>query len=138
MNIKLSSDAENRHVVLECEDTGSIVDKMECKEMFKAPTDEEYELLNQGSCISVDEVTGKIKKGSSCQRSSTLNTSGLSVHIVAEYMASLDGKYGCHPRVAANNFFDPGTGIVVWFSFPLSLPSCQQNLQAEEATSNLY
>ena len=137
MTIKLSSDTENKHIVLECEDTGSIVNMMECQEMFKAPTDEEYELLDEGSCISVDEVTGKIKKGSVCQRSSNVasKTSGLAVHIVAEYMASLEGKYGCRPRVAANNFYDPGTGIVLWFSFPLSLPSCQQNVQAQEATS---
>jgi hypothetical protein len=138
MTIKLSSDAENKHVVFECEDTGSKIDHMECQEMFKAPTDEEYEHLNEGSCISVDEVTGKIKKGSMCQRSPKVErrTSGLAVHIVAEYMASLEGKYGCRSRVAANNFYDPGTGIVLWFSFPLSLPSYQQNLHAEEAIAS--
>jgi hypothetical protein len=138
MTVKLSSDAENKHVVLECEDTGSIVDMMECQEMFKAPTDEEYELLNEGSCISVDEVTGKIKKSSVCQLSLNVasKTSRLAVHIVAEYMASLEGKYGCRPRGAVNNFYDPGTGIVLWFSFPLSLPSSQQNLQAQEAITS--
>jgi hypothetical protein len=138
MTFKLSNDTENKHVILECEDTGSLIDMTECQEMFKAPTDEEYELLNEGSCISVDEVTGKIKKGSVCQRSSNVasKTSGLAVHIVAEYMASIEGKYGCRPRVAANNFYDPGTGIVLWFSFPLSLPSCQQNLKAQEAITS--
>jgi signal transduction histidine kinase len=138
ITIKLSSDAENKHVVLECEDTGPSMDMMECQEMFKAPTDEEYELLDQGSCISVDEVTGKIKKVSVCQRSPQVasRTSGLPVHIVAEYIASLEGKYGCRPRVAENNFYDPGTGTVLWFSFPLSLPSSQQSLEVQEAISS--
>lgn len=140
MTIKLSSDAENKHIIIECEDTGPTVDMMQCQDMFAPPTDEEYELLNQGSCISVDEVTGKIKKVSVCQPSPKVasKTSGLAVHIVAEYMSSLEGKYGCRARVAENNFYDPGTGTVLWFSFPLSLPSCRENLKVQEAIASKH
>jgi hypothetical protein len=136
MSIKL--DAENKHVVLECEDTGPSIDMMECQKLFTAPTDEEYDLLDQGSCIQADEVTGEIKKVIQCQNSPKAATknAGFAVHIVAEYMASMEGKYGCRPRVAENNFYDPGTGTVLWFSFPLSLPSYQQSVEVQEAISS--
>lgn len=140
LTIKLSDDAENKHVVFECEDTGPDVDIMECEKMFAGPTEEEFEDCEEDSCIHVDKLTGEIQKNHVCQSDPRVSARDgrLAVNIVAEYISSIGGKYGCRPRVADNNFYDPGTGSVLWFSIPLSLPSHQKVTKVQEAISSKH
>jgi len=122
--IRLTIKIVDGQLAFECEDTSPATDYAECDQLFLPPKELPAMFTK---CIRVDETTGEIKQVCKSPSNGSLSSSldsaslpeGFGVHVVAEYMNSVGGKYGCRQRVAEPNFYDAGTGCVFWFSIPI-------------------
>ena len=107
-----------RVVVFECEDTGMDVDLARFQNLFQSPSDGVD--VGYEECIWINNSTGKLEHSPSREGKQNEPVSGgFAVHAVAEYVASMGGKYGFRPRFVQTEDDDTGTGSIFWFSIPL-------------------